>query len=222
VDPPAVILHTADAGLTWTRQGQDLALQSQLCGVYASDAEHAWVVGGNEPGNKYGTIVRTSDGGITWERMPYTLDREASDYYLISVHGVDADTVWAVGRDLVLHTADGGLTWIDQKSSGIYDINGVFAVDRNTVWIVVDNGGIYRSEDGGASWEQQAIPPGLGGDYVLRISAIDAQTAWAVTEPDPRFPTTPGHVLHTADGGGTWVTQTLPVTPAFWGVSFVK
>jgi photosystem II stability/assembly factor-like uncharacterized protein len=217
------ILHTTDGGQTWTRQGQGIVPAVALEGAYASDADHAWVVGGDEPGEEYGRILRTSDGGTTWEKMPYTLTQEERSYYLITVHGYGANTLWAVGASQALHSADGGVTWANREPGvGLLDINGVYAVDHDSVWIVVDNGGIYRSDDRGLSWDQQAIPDGLGGDYVLRISAVDGQTAWAVTSPDPRKPSFPGHVLHTADGGQTWVAQTTPVAPAFWGVSFVK
>jgi photosystem II stability/assembly factor-like uncharacterized protein len=155
--------------------------------------------------------------------MPYTLKHWLSSYHLISVHGVDANTLWAVGHSQALHSADGGLTWVDRTPPmGGFDVNGVVAVDQDSVWVVVDNGGIFRSDDRGLSWEKQAIPHGLGGDYVLRISAIDGQIAWAVTSPDPRDTSAPGHVLHTADGGQTWIAQTTPVSPGFWGVSFVR
>ena len=220
---PSVILHTMDGGQTWTRQGQDLALTAGLCGVYASDAEHAWVVGAMEPGSEYATIVGTSDGGATWERLPCPPVQVGQVAGLISIHGVDANTIWAVGTRQALLSEDGGNTWTDHPPpTGFFDVNGVAALDRDSVWVVVDNGGIFRSDDRGQSWEKQAIPAGLGGDYVLRISAVDGQTAWAVTQPDPRYPSAPGHVLHTADGGQTWIAQTTPVAPGFWGVSFVR
>ena len=103
---------------------------------------------------------------------------------------------------------------------GLFDINGVFAVDRSTVWVVTEGGGSYRSDDGGAHWEKQPVPSDAAGDWIQRISAVDGLTAWAVTEPD--HPPEPGHVLHTADGGQTWIAQTTPVTPAWWGVPFVR
>jgi photosystem II stability/assembly factor-like uncharacterized protein len=196
-----------------------------LQGVHASDADHAWVVGEAEPGNEYGTIAATSDGGASWEKRPYTL-KEGHDVlgaYLITVHGFDANTLWAVGNSQAVYSADGGTTWLDRGPDvGLYDINGVFAVDHDTVWVVVDDGGIYRSDDAGSSWEHQTVPPGTTGDYILRISGVDGQTAWAVTEPDPTDQTAPGHVLYTSDGGKTWMTQTTPVSPGFWGVSFVR
>ena len=219
----SVILHTTDGGQTWTGQGQDLALKSQLCGVYATDGDHAWAVGNAEGDNDYATIVRTADGGATWERRPCPPDEKGIGAGLISIHGVDANTIWAVGNAQALLSEDGGNTWVDRPPpSGFFDINGVAAVDGNTVWVVVDDGGIFRSDDRGLDWQKQVVPHGTTGDYVLRISATDGQTAWAVTAPDPRFPSNPGHVLHTADGGQTWVAPTTPVAPAFWGVSFVR
>ena len=216
-----VILHTTDGGQTWIQQGQDLALKAELTGVYASDAEHAWVVGDREGDNKYGTIVRTSDGGITWERRPYTPD-DPFDYGLLSVHGSGASTLWAVGHGQAVHSTDGGSTWVDKHPGpGIADHNGVFAVDHNTVWVVTDFGGIYRSDHGGADWEKQSPPQCAGAHWILQISAIDGQTAWATTM--AVVPPDTGHVLHTADGGQTWIAQTTPVTPTgFWGVSFVR
>jgi photosystem II stability/assembly factor-like uncharacterized protein len=195
-----------------------------LEGVYASDADHAWVVGdGKLPRYRLGVVARTTDGGATWEPKRYTFRRAGkAELYLITIHGVDANTVWAVGHDQAIHTADGGLTWVDQtpEGYGLFDLNGVFAVDRNTVWVVTDLGGIYRSDDGGAHWQKQSPPQAAIDDWILRISAVDAQTAWATTKPDR--PPYPGHVLHTSDGGQTWIAQTTPVAPTFWGVSFVR
>jgi photosystem II stability/assembly factor-like uncharacterized protein len=222
---PGVILHTTDGGRTWVRQGQDLALTAGLCGVYASDRNHAWAVGDVESPNHYGTIVSTADGGQTWERRPYTPVHPALGDYLISIHGLDSSTIWAVGNAQALYSADGGVTWDDRSPEvGFFDINGVSVVDQNSVWVVVDDGGIFRTDDAGANWVQQTAPPGTTGDYILRISGLDGQNAWAVTEPDPTDPdpSAPGHILHTADGGQTWFIQNTPVSPGFWGVSFVR
>jgi hypothetical protein len=215
-----VILHTTDGGQTWTRQGQGMVPAVQLGGVYASDAQHAWAVGEAEPGNRYGTIVRTVDGGATWEQRPYTLARELAGYWLISIHGLDANTVWAVGHDLVLYSADGGLTWIDLEApSGGLDVNTVFAVDRDTVWVAGDAGIILRSDQGGAvgSWQQQ---PSATGAYIMRLSAVGEESAWAVGQ--VQYPPFSGPVLHTADGGQVWISQTLPVQANWIGVSFVR
>ncbi len=190
----------------------------QLQGIYASDASHAWVVGDKEPGNKYGTIVRTTDGGASWDKVPYTAP-DKGQYALITVHGVDANTVWAVGPGHVMHTADGGATWVDQSPDqlGLAHANGVFAVDPNTIWVVADYGLIFRSDDAGVTWEEQ--PSGTH-QYVMRISAANSQAAWAVTTSQGWPPI--GQVLHTDDGGETWDIQAPPVTTWWSWVSFVR
>jgi hypothetical protein len=57
--------------------------------------------------------------------------------------------------------------------------NGVFALERCYIWFARDAGGIFLSTDGGSNFIQQEAP--VLGDEVMRISAIDRQTAWAVT-----------------------------------------
>lgn len=139
---------------------------------------------------------------------------------MIDIHGVDANTVWIVGPCQVSHTADGGKTWIDQwqPDMSALHMNGVFALDRNYIWLARDYGGIFLSTDGGSNFIQQETP--VVGDEVMRISAIDRQTAWAVTV--QFFPPFKGNVLYTADGGQTWITQTTPVKTMWSWVSFVR
>jgi photosystem II stability/assembly factor-like uncharacterized protein len=224
---PGVILHTSDGGQTWTQQGQGTVPPAHLEGVYASDADHAWTVGGvTDQSREKKVILRTIDGGTTWELVPWVWPGAHETGHFIDIHGVDANTVWTVGTAMVLHTADGGRTWVDQtmEFGGYFDANGVFAVDRNTVWVVTDSGGIYRSDDGGKDWVTQHVPHSVRGDYIMRISAVDKQTAWAVSVPMPEYPPPPGHVLHTADGGQTWTIQVeaTPVKTSWNGVSFVR
>jgi photosystem II stability/assembly factor-like uncharacterized protein len=215
----SVILHTTDGGLTWTRQGQGDVPEVMLGGVYASDADNAWAAGDKEP-DTIGTVLRTTDGGTTWNQIPYALTRTPCQTGLIDIHGVDADTVWVVGPCQVSFTTDGGETWIDQwkPAMSAEHFNGVFALERCYIWLARDAGGIYLSTDGGENFIQQETP--VAGDYVMRISAIDRQTAWAVTV---QFSSPfEGNVLHTADGGQTWITQTTPVKTMWSRISFVR
>ena len=209
-----VILHTTNGGRTWTRQGQGVVPAIGLEGVYASDANHAWTVGNSmSPGD--GTILRTTNGGATWEKRAGAYDHTP----LIWIHGADANTVWAVGPGVVLNTTDGGATWSNQTPAevGPQHVNGVFAVDRDTVWAVTDAGGIYRSDDGGDDWDKQVSPTS---DWIMRIWALNKAQAWAVTI--PVVPTYPGHILRTMDGGQTWV-ELKPGVDTEWGqAAFVR
>lgn len=57
--PGSVILHSEDAGETWSWQktGQNLSLH----GTFFFDADHGWAVG------ELGTVLTTTDGGKTWK-----------------------------------------------------------------------------------------------------------------------------------------------------------
>ena len=217
------ILHTTNGGRRWERQGLGQVPTVTLQGVYASDASHVWVVGLNEEGNLYGTIVRTIDGGATWQKVPYTIDRGGEATPLISVHGATADEVWAVGNRQILHIAvtRKGISVTDQTPhalAGPYDTNGVFALTRWNIWVVADFSNIWRSFNGGGTWNLlNAGHHDLG--FVLRISAIDWWNAWATTADQYGYS---GQVLHTPDGGKSWTSQQIPVQPRMWGISFVR
>ena len=219
VGSQGVILHTGDGGNTWTRQTGGTVPNILFQGVYAVDARTAWACGDVSAG--HGTLLRTTDGGNTWQRPSYT--QLPAGRYLISVHALDADTVWGVGNGrIVVHTADAGSTW-DNRSPvqppDTYDANGVVALNRATVWVVMDNGGIWRSDNGGTDWTPQES--GQHGHHLVRVSALDSDNAW-VTGVLASAGTQLGVILHTRDGGDTWSSpQDTPVDVFWWGVSFV-
>ena len=96
---------------------------------------------------------------------------------LLHVHGNPPHTVWVVGNGTVMRSTDDGATWeVNQPDiGGTIDCNGIYAVNANTVWLATDKGGIYLFD--GSQWQQQ--PNSAGGYEIMRISALDGQTAWA-------------------------------------------
>ncbi len=216
------ILHTMNGGKNWTRQGQGTLPNVTYYSIYVSDAMNAWAIGEHEAHN-IGTVVRTTNGGDNWEQVPYTLKREIIQKGLIMVHGVDANTVWVVGPAQVSFFT-GNVdepSWADQwtpEMVALLHVNGVYAVDRDYIWLARDQGAIYLSTDGGNNYTHQ--DSGYSGDEILRISAINRSTAWAVTT----FFGYPigGHVLFTNDGGQTWGSQQTPVNTYWNWVSFVR
>src|SRR5688500_839343 len=61
-------------------------------------------------------------------------------------------------------------------------------------WCGTHRGGVFRSDDGGASWRAS----GLAGRLIMSITAspTEPETVWAGTEPS--------EVWRSADGGETW------------------
>ena len=219
----SLILQTKDGGRTWTRQAQDLSPHYSLQGVYASDASHVWVVGQDPecPNDICSIILHSTNGGKTWERQTYEYKPDGLGGYLLTVHGLNARTAWTVGNGTVLRTTDGGETWQNKHPYGIggmFDWNGVFAVNKNTVWVARDNDGVFMYD--GSEWHTYDLPPLPGNEFfhLLRVSAIDPQTVWIIGFSPPNS----GVILHTDNGGENWEVQDPGLNTGFWGVSFVK
>jgi parallel beta-helix repeat protein len=119
---------------------------------------------------------------------------------------------WAVGHDTtgapaIARTVDGGLTWQAQGDLSAWTGLGcqgtdVSAVDDQTAWVVVGDldelcprSAILHTTDGGATWVEQNIPPGLAGTTKL-VKGLSRSEAWAASWG--------GTILHTTDGGVTW------------------
>jgi len=67
---------------------------------------------------------------------------------------------------------------------------------------------IVHTADGGLTWQAQGDSTKWTDLYGNDISAVDNQTAWAALSSGPGEPD--GIILHTTNGGGKWVTQTIP------------
>jgi photosystem II stability/assembly factor-like uncharacterized protein len=174
--------------------------EADLYGV-ASDGEHVWAVG------YWGTVLRSSDGGRSWERAATSV-RET----LYDVAFADARSGWAVGENgVVLATRDGGASWSRQLVASVdgsgaarpLDLHlfSVAAVSAREAWAVGDLGVVARTRDG-ERWETVTIPPEAFADaetperILNGVDFADAERGWIVGE----F----GTVLRTTDGGGTW------------------
>ena len=124
---------------------------------------------------------------------------------LHSVTFIDANTGWALGEDCVLHTTNGGATWMQQTiPAGNNKLRSLTFADANTGW-VVGYGSILHTTNGGATWTQQPVP--TGSDDLSAVTFADANTGWVVGGSYMPF------ILHTTNGGATWTQQTIPGAP---------
>ncbi len=167
-----VILATFDGGETWAQQD---SLGYSLNAIHAVDGSHVWAVGnsgivarkyGEEDwaihtqfpqGNDFvgvyfsdtqsgviigavGTTISTTDGGTSW----YFADSQ--NIQLTDMIFANQSTGWFCGRSSYLsRTDDGGRTW----DTVVPFINGGFnalALTSQYVWVVGENGAVYRSE----------------------------------------------------------------------------
>src|SRR6266567_960374 len=182
-------------------------------------------------------VWHTTDGGRTWmDVSPPALPDNLSDsgnedvYFLDGTHAWVAETGQSGPASSGAYirsfrTSDGGRTW--QEGAPITGLNPygflnpqLYFVDRDHGWLVVSTesashlavANLYRTSDGGLDWDlastSQSKEPGACGPTLPTFATVTM--GWLVSQ-------LCGHgapsLLVTHDGGTSWDTQVLPVTP---------
>ena len=169
-------------------------------------------------------VYRSDDDGATWRYLGL---REAGQIGRIRVHPDDPDVAYlaATGHPFgpnrergVYRTRDGGRSWenvlfVSDSTGAIellmneYDPDELFAAmwrGERKPWTMISGareGGIYRSRNGGDSWEKLGggLPAGLIGKLGIAQAGSDPSRLYAIIEADPG----PG-IYRSDDGGDTW------------------
>jgi len=171
------------------------------------NADTGWIVAGesvDDEGNKDGLILRTVDGGATWE-----VQHQQSSFFS-SIDFINENEGWAVGRSsipysegVILHTVNGGQSWTSQSNPVIGSVEKVFFLDENNGWVVSADwwGQIAHTANGGQTWIAQMNPTK---NPVVDVFFINPQKGWAVGMDST--------ILRTINGGQTWLRTDLTVS----------
>ncbi|WP_095079182.1 YCF48-related protein [Pseudomonas sp. Irchel s3h17] len=146
------ILYSDDQGVTWTQA--KVPTRQLLTSVFFVDDQHGWAVGHDAQ------ILASEDGGTTWTKQFEDLKREAP---LLDVWFKDVNNGFAVGAyGAVLETSDGGKHWEDASdrldNEDQYHLNAITAVKDSGLFIVGEQGSMFRSADWGQTWERVEGP----------------------------------------------------------------
>ncbi|MDB5056841.1 MAG: hypothetical protein JWO59_313, partial [Chloroflexi bacterium] len=136
---------------------------------------------------------------------------------LINIHMNNGTSGWAMSPTALLRTVDGGSHWHAVTPSGLkMQPNFVPAasyLNPNTAWISdgfqPNHPGIFRTTNGGQTWQHTTLPlPGqsAGGLDIKQIDFIDAKHGWILENLGGGAGTFYFALLHTADGGAHWST----------------
>jgi len=103
------------------------------------NSTHGWLIG-------FEALLQTSDGGESWSAC-LTLNGITS--YRLSI--VTPVNIWVSGTSLLRHTIDGGVTWEYVNTPNAAVSRAEFY--NTTHGILADSHGLYRTFDGGISWQ---------------------------------------------------------------------
>ena len=200
--PSSVIYATSDGGATWAPQLT--GFPTVLTALAFSDASHGLAVGTG------GTILSTSNGGADWSTHLLGNDENLIDVaFPDALHGWVVSATSSPGGEVggaIFATGDGGLSWHTEVLDVPAGFTGVSFADATHGWAVTRSGGLYRTEDGGASWSVGQIP--ANGVPVEDVDFPDATHGWAVGGAPWSAGGLGTVVWATSDGGDSWRPQT--------------
>jgi len=195
-------VRTEDGGQTWDQATVGVP-PGRLEAVDFVDARNGWAVGTTPAYYEGGPLImHTADGGRTWESQDAGFrDGHVHDVaFADALHGWASATVVSWGEQSeslvefrLLHTDDGGRTWVVQQRSPTLRFGSIAAADASHVWVSRwgPGGSVICSKDGGSSWSAQVTPiDGVGS--ITELSLVDATHLWAAG----------------IDDGGSWVLRT--------------
>jgi photosystem II stability/assembly factor-like uncharacterized protein len=122
-----------------------------------------------------------------WTVAPTGVDAELRGLAVVVHHG--STIVWATGsRGTVVHSRDDGKTWAPVAISGAekLDLRAVQTLDDQTVYVMSSGEGdasrIYKSADGGATWEMQYSDKRKG-FFLDALLCSDDKRCFALSDP---------------------------------------
>ncbi|RMD86519.1 MAG: glycosyl hydrolase [Calditrichaeota bacterium] len=225
------VWKTEDGGLTWFNISDSLFQTGSVGAIAVAESDpnviyvgmgEACIRGNVSPGDG---VYKSEDGGKTWKHLGLA---ETQTIARIRIHPENPDLVYvaALGHVFgpnpergVFRSKDGGKTWekvlYKNDRTGAIDL----AMDPNnprvlyaalweayrTPWSLNSGGpgsGLYKSTDGGDTWEEltdnKGMPKGIKGRIGVTVSPAQPDRVWAIIEAEH------GGVFRSDDGGKTW------------------
>lgn len=191
------VYRSLDDGDTWESTVAETVSPTRI-EAHPTDPDVAWHLG-------FAGIWRTDDGGDSFTEV--TPQLEDNEYLRsLSVAPSSPDRLWlGVSNGKPARSDDGGDTWsrLNNTPSQSHLVRAAVE-DEDTLW-VEDHGhasgtDLWRSDDGGSSWDEVAIPAGIEG-----AGSSGRRPMLAPRNADEALAYSRSHEVRiTADGGDTW------------------
>ncbi|EFH80688.1 WD40/YVTN/BNR-like repeat-containing protein [Ktedonobacter racemifer] len=232
-DQTQILLSTQDSGQTWQTTSFTLSTPGGPYYFYQInflDSQHGWLAfsaQGSHPGSSVIALLRTSNGGKTWETLLNTVDNPASlaRPYGQSIHFTFANLqqgwatgIWLSGEVYLASTQDGGKTWNKDSIAPIKGADSIYFTQSygpfwqnsrtGTLFVKYDTSSgngmphltTYQTQDGGKTWLLGPSSPSTWYTEFTSFSFPNAREGFSFG-----FDGQGQFVLHhTSTGGRTW------------------
>lgn len=149
-----IVLRSDDGGLTWVRKrvqlfdrdNPDPRNGAPLLDVLFTDVDNGFAVGA------YATLLRTRDGGETWDYVD-VLNRGGAAAPTEAELAADAA---APGLDDESWNFDAADLDLDEETDP--HLNGIARTGNGNLFVVAERGAAFRSSDGGDTWQRIQLP----------------------------------------------------------------
>ena len=172
------VYKSTDGGKTWRHLGLQETQAISRIRIHPTNPNIVYVAALGHPygDNPERGVFRSTDGGNTWEKVLFVSEKAGAADLIIDRSNPEiiyattwqvyrkAWKMWGGGPDCKLwKSLDGGDTWIDLTENpgmpeapiGKIGVT-VSPVNSDRVWAIVEanEGGVFRSDDGGWTWER--------------------------------------------------------------------
>ncbi|HXV61281.1 MAG TPA: glycosyl hydrolase, partial [Vicinamibacteria bacterium] len=225
------VFKTSDAGNTWKNVTDGFLGVGSVGAIAVAPSDPNVIYVGTGSACPRGNIsvgdgvYKSTDAGKTWKHIGLG---DAGQIGKIRVHPTDPDRVYvaALGHIFgpneergVFRSTDGGASWekvlFISDRTGVVDLSmsssnprilfaGAWRAERKP-WTMIsgsEDGGIYRSTDGGDNWTklEGGLPQGLVGKTSVSVSPANGNRVWVLLEAEGEK----GGVYRSDDGGDSW------------------
>jgi photosystem II stability/assembly factor-like uncharacterized protein len=175
------------------------SVRNEVSDLLFTSPRTGWMIG------DWWYLYRTTDGGINWEKiwMDERLRKAKNPTRLNSIFFADEEHGWVAGASgLIYNTTDGGTKWRKQYSGTKINLKKIQFVDASHGWAIGNDSGLagetilIATKNGGLNWKTLS----RGSTLSLKdFTFVTASKGWGINQH--------GDVVHTNNGGDTWLTQ---------------
>ncbi|MBL7013831.1 MAG: T9SS type A sorting domain-containing protein [Candidatus Marinimicrobia bacterium] len=198
---PAYIYSTTDGCSTWVRQFSDTTLTDFMNYIEMFDVNNGITMGDGVLDSEGPAIfLKTTDGGLHWESVNDSAfgDHSANVWRRIDFVSPDVGYFFESGSvpQYLFKTTNGGYNWTQTNYPDYARL--IKFYDENIGLTIPRNDEIYRTIDGGESWEW--IECTVGNPLDIEFSPDDPAKVWAAVGVQTYF---------SGDTGRTWAPQEM-------------